>query len=96
MAPLALRDYQIDALDAIRAAEAIMRLGSWVCPSGNSVDVFSRRSRDGVLHADFQWDEPPPLRPVDQRYYSSVIVPAVTRLVQSLIGHPGRVLYVRL
>jgi hypothetical protein len=56
-----------------------IRLASWTCPSGNSVDVFFRQEVAGVEHVDLEWDEPPPLRPADEAYYLTVILPGIER-----------------
>ncbi len=67
-----------------------LRLGSWICPSGNSCDAYLR----GELHVDFEWDSPPPLLPADEIYYLGVILPAVTRLTQEYLERPGRALVI--
>jgi hypothetical protein len=58
------------------------RLGSWICPSGNSCDADLVPVRAGVAMLTMGWDTPPPLRPEDEQYYRAVIRPAVVRLVQ--------------
>jgi hypothetical protein len=74
-----------------------VRLGTWRCPSGtNSVDVFFRRESPGLEHFDFEWDDPPPLRPADDVYYRETIMPAVHRCIAELEERPiGRALYIR-
>jgi hypothetical protein len=75
-----------------------VKLGSWICPSGNSVDVFFRRdaTNAGLDYVDHEWDEPPPLRPEDQVYYIAVVRPAVIRLIQEYTERLGHVLVVTL
>ena len=65
-----------------------IKLGSWVCPSGNSVDVYvdTRPDSTGVYHTWLFWDEPPPLRLQDHNYYLGVILPEVMRLAQEVTG----------
>ena len=55
-------------------------LGSWVCPSGNSVDVFVDQDALGRYHTWHYWDQPPPLLPADRTYYLTVIRPEVVRV----------------
>ena len=52
-------------------------LGSWKCPSGNTVDVQCSYDDQGRRHVWFRWDNPPPLTLDDQRYYDEVICPQV-------------------
>ncbi len=77
---------------ATNHGEAGIYLGGWVCPSGNSVDVFLTQDALGRYHTWHYWDQPPPLLPADRTYYLTVIRPAVTRLVQDLTGLSGPVL----
>ena len=56
----------------------VITIGSWTCPSGNSVDVLLSRDAKGIGHLWNQWDEPSPLSPEDEAYYFRVIRPAVT------------------
>jgi hypothetical protein len=64
-------------------------LGSWTCPSGNSVDVFLRHEAPGLEHLEFEWDTPPPLlRPDDRAYYLAVILPAVHRRIAEFQERP--------
>ncbi len=69
-----------------------LKLGSWVCPSGNSVDVYLHHDAAGRYHAWFYWDQPPPLLPADRAYYLAVIRPAVIRQLQERTGQDGTVL----
>jgi hypothetical protein len=64
-------------------------LGSWTCPSGNSVDAFFRYDEAGVERVDLAWDDPPPLLPLDDAFYTSVILPGVVRGVLEMQGRPG-------
>jgi hypothetical protein len=72
------------------------RIGSWVCPSGNSVDVDLVVLGESVARLDFAWDDPPPLLPDDARFYRVVILPAVTRRVAEYTERVGRTLTVTL
>ncbi len=73
------------------------RIGSWTCPSGNSVDVDIMPVSEGVATLAFAWDDPPPLSPDDARYYRSTIMPAVIRRVAEFTETPlGRTLRVEL
>ncbi len=74
--------------------QVCIKVGSWTCPSGNSVDVFLEQDDTGRCHAWYIWDEPPPLLPQDQRYYIAVIQPEVTRLARELCGFTGPILAV--
>ena len=56
----------------------LITIGSWTCPSGNSVDVLLSQDPKGMGHLWFQWDDPPPLTPEDEAHYFRVIRPAVT------------------
>ena len=56
----------------------VITIGSWTCPSGNSVDVLLSQDAKGMGHIWFQWDDPPPLTPEDEAYYFRGIRPAVT------------------
>ncbi len=69
-----------------------LKLGSWVCPSGNSVDVYLHHDAAGRYHTWFYWDQPPPLLPDDRAYYLAVIRPAVIRRFQERTGQDGTVL----
>jgi hypothetical protein len=72
-----------------------IKLGSWTCPSGNSVDVFAEK-RGGIEHWSFAWDSPPPLSPADDHHYQTVILPAVhVRYAEYQEKPVGRALVVR-
>ncbi len=64
-----------------------IKVGSWRCPSGNSVDVFFERDPNGVGHLFCAWDSPPPLSPEDHAYYLAVILPEAQ--VQALSLKPS-------
>ena len=67
------------------------KLGSWTCPSGNSVDAFMEPDTgDGLRRATLAWDTPPPLCVADLLYYLAVILPALTRRVQEYLERPCR------
>lgn len=67
------------------------KLGSWVCPSGNSVDGFLESdSGEGVRRATCEWDSAPPLSEVDYVYYSALILPTIVRRVQEYLERPCR------
>lgn len=68
-----------------------IRLGDWICPSGNSVDVYYRC---GLGRIELEWDPPPPLRPEDEVFYLAVVQPAIIRLVQEYTERPGRALVI--
>ncbi len=72
------------------------RLGGWMCPSGNSVDVYLLAGDGSLRHVMFEWDAPPPLIVADELYYIGIILPAVTRRVQEYLEKPGRALVVQL
>ena len=57
-----------------------IKLGTWWCPSGNSVDVFFEADANGVGHLFCEWDYPPPLSPEDHAYYLAVVLPKVRLL----------------
>ncbi len=71
-----------------------IKLGSWVCPTGNSVDVYTDPLPDaaGVYHTWLYWDQPPPLLPEDRAYYLAVIRPEIIRQLRA--GQRGTVLVV--
>ncbi len=73
------------------------RLGTWRCPSGNSVDVFvGEKLADRVARLRFEWDTPPPLSPSDDAYYRTVILPEVQARFAEYQERPvGRGLVVR-
>jgi len=71
-----------------------IRIGSWTCPSGNSVDVDLVPISEGIARLDFAWDDPPPLLPDDARFYRVVIMPTVTRLVGEYTETAGRTITV--
>jgi hypothetical protein len=71
------------------------RLGSWTCPSGNSVDVDLVPVSGLMSTLEFRWDQAPPLRPVDEVYYRAVILPDVTRRVAEYKELVGNVLVVQ-
>ncbi len=51
---------------SVFAGQQRVKLGTWVCPSGNSVDAYLDQDATGRYHAWLFWDEPPPLRPEDR------------------------------
>jgi len=51
-------------------------LGTWTCPSGNSVDAFYRLIGDRQASIDMEWDSIP-LSAADSRYYIATIRPAL-------------------
>ena len=67
----------------IGITDDVKYLGSWILPSGNSVDVYLLPHRPGdppgLRHVGLRWDEPPsPSWPSeDFEYYQRVIVPAL-------------------
>jgi hypothetical protein len=73
------------------SATVRVRLGDWTCPSGNNVQAFLDQ---GVL--EMAWDTPPPLSPIDEAFYHSVIRPDVVRLAKEYSERTGRVLVVTL
>jgi hypothetical protein len=70
--------------------ESAVKLAQWVCPSGNSCDVSYSVDQRGIVHTYFEWDDPPPLAPADERFYERVILPEVTRRVLDSLGKSGR------
>jgi hypothetical protein len=76
---------------------ARVRLGSWTCPSGNSVDVFvGEPLADRVARLRFEWETPPPLPPADEIFYRGVILPEVQARFAEFQERPvGRGLVVR-
>jgi len=77
--------------------DARVLLGSWTCPSGNSVDDFYRPDPDepALGDLDCQWDEPPPFRdPADPLYHLAVIEPGINRRVQEYTEHLGHGLWI--
>jgi hypothetical protein len=66
-----------------------IRLGSWCCSSGNSVDAFlSLDAADrGLL--TLAWDAPPPFSPADQVDYEQEILPAVVQRVREYLEIVG-------
>ena len=78
------RDAEQELLGLPRARARVRRvaIGSWTCPSGNSVDVTLATSTDGATGIiECGWDSPPPLPPPDALHYETVIRPAILRLV---------------
>lgn len=70
---------------------ARVKLGSWRCPSGNSVNAFLEPDTgEGVRRATLEWDTPPPLCVADLVYYLAVILPTVTRRAQEYFERPCR------
>lgn len=68
------------------------RLGSWACPSGNSVDAFLEPDRgDGVRRLVLEWTAPPPLPDSDLAHYLAVILPALACRVREYLETPGPV-----
>lgn len=63
-------------------------IGSWTCPSGNSVDVFLNMApgdtptRTGLAA---EWDRFPPSRK-DGRHWQTVILPEVAEAVVKVTG----------
>jgi hypothetical protein len=55
------------------------KIGSFTCPSGNSVDVSQELDEAGNTHTWLEWDSPPPLSADDYAYYQTQIRP---KLVQ--------------
>ena len=73
-------------------------LGSWILPSGNSVDVYLLHPRPGdpMTHIQCRWNRPPSPAwpPEDLRHYWSVVIPeiasAMTRATsEGVIGIAG-------
>lgn len=60
-------------------------LGSWVLPSGNSVDVYLRPDwlGDPMRHVECRWDQPPSAAwpPQDVEHYFRVVVPQLIQVV---------------
>ena len=73
-----------------------VRIGSWTCRSGNSVDVFAHPADDGVRCVTLEWDSPPPLSDADYADYVTGILPALTRRLQEYLERPGRALVLQL
>ena len=70
-----------------------VKLGSWTCPSGNSLDVYLEPDvGDGLRHATLEWDSPPPLDDADLIHYLGVVLPALSQRAQEYLGAPGRLL----
>ncbi len=65
------------------------RLGSWRCASGNGVDVYFVRRRDGLGLIALEWDAPLPLSKADQVEYEQTILPAVVQRVQEYLELVG-------
>jgi hypothetical protein len=51
---------------------AYRRLGSWTCPSGNTVDVYVKLD-DGSM--ENRWEIGPPVPPDDEAYFQRKIYP---------------------
>jgi hypothetical protein len=66
-----------------------IQIGSWSCPSGDSVDVFLRYDASGLAHGDLEWDEPPPLLPEDDAYYTAVILPGIAQCIADMQAYPA-------
>lgn len=71
-------------------------IGTWRCPSGNSVDVFLHTSGDREGIVDLEWDSPPPLSAGDQAHYDAVILPAIVQRIAEFTERVGRALVIRL
>jgi hypothetical protein len=80
------------------ARDRRIKLGSWRCRSGNSVDVYLRpdAERPHLYHTDCEWDDPPPFSDADFADYVVIIQPSINRRVQEYIERTGRVLTVYL
>jgi len=61
-----------------------IKLGDWVCPSGNSCAVTFEQDASHVGHLWFAWEVPPPLTRHDYAHYRAVIIPAVLAKFQAL------------
>jgi hypothetical protein len=71
-------------------------LGSWRCPSSNSVDVYLEGDDgSGLRHLTCQWDQFPLSTP-DEVHWTAVILPALTRTAQEYLEKTGGALVVRL
>ena len=71
-------------------------LGSWDCPSGNSVDVYLTESVDDLRMMKCLWDDLP-LSAEDVQYYQETVMPEVTAKMQEYLERPsGKVLYVEM
>lgn len=68
------------------------RLGTWRCPSGNSVDVFLT-GRGRFRELKLEWDTFP-LRAEDELYYKLVVLPAIARRVREYLEIVGPALVV--
>jgi hypothetical protein len=68
---------------------ARVRLGTWTCPSGNSVDVFLGPPSEQPRGIHLEWDSPPPLSPADEIYYVGVIRPAIVQLIREYLELPA-------
>jgi hypothetical protein len=67
-----------------------VRLGSWRCRSGNSVDLYIYEASDDPLrHLVIAWDSPPPLSDEDLEDYRTFILSAVVKRVQEYLELPG-------
>jgi hypothetical protein len=73
-----------------------VRLGSWTCPSGNSVAAFYCSSKNAPARLELRWDEPPPLCPDDEHYYLKVVRPGVLELVREYTERIGAVAVIEL
>ena len=62
-----------------------MEIGSWTCPSGNSVDVTFAVDHAGLGRLYYWWDERPPLKPKDAAYYLAIIRPATAMKAAELM-----------
>ncbi len=71
-----------------------VRLGSWVCPSGNSLNVYLTLDESGKYDLWLYWDQPPPLLPEDRAYYLAVVRPEVIRRFQERTGLDGHIFVV--
>lgn len=67
------------------------KLGSWVFPSGNHVDVYLEPDTgDGERRATCEWDSPPPLSASDKKHYLTVVLPVLAQRTQEYLERPCR------
>jgi hypothetical protein len=60
-------------------------LGSWACPSGNSVDAYDCPRSTDLAIIRLEWDAPPPLTSSDEGYYRTTIRPALIARVRGYL-----------
>ena len=70
-----------------------MKLGTWTCRSGNSVDALLPNI-SGIV--ELRWDSPPPLSPADLADYEQVILPALLQRLREYTEALGPALYFRI